>query len=105
MRVVDLTNQSIGYRLNILGVRVWKDRCQLVAKNGHGHWETLGAPRPLPVHVPARLEDIGSDALIQTAYQYDREKPGSDLREVLAQKRPFEEVMSEAVREGAPSLR
>ena len=79
--------------MNILGIRVWKDRCQLVGRNQRGEWTTFGPTRSLPVHVPHDISEIGSDTLILTAYQYDSERPGSDIRDVLALNRNFDEAL------------
>jgi hypothetical protein len=95
VRVPDQAANYIGYRLNILGVRVWRDHCQLVAADGRGQWTPIGAPRSLPVYVPSDASSIGLDALLLTAYQYDKEQPGSDLRQVLAQTKDFDVALSE----------
>ena len=65
MKVVDVIARSADYRLNLLGVRVWEDSCQLIAK-GEGSWSTLGARRLLPLEVPTtvdQLKGIGDDPL------------------------------------------
>ena len=41
----------IGDWLNIPGVRVWADKCQLVARTDGG-WMVLAPPRHLPLEVP-----------------------------------------------------
>ena len=92
-RFSDPKHRFIAYRLNILGIRVREQQCQLVAKNARGEWTPLGPSRPLPVVLPANASDIGSDALLLTAYQFDTERPGSDIRAVLAQSLPFEEAL------------
>lgn len=92
-RVPDPVHQYIGYRLNILGIRVWRDFCQLVAKDGHGEWMPIGAPRPLPVYIPDNPSHAESDALVLTALQYDSERPGSDIRDVLSQRKPFDQAL------------
>ena len=95
MRVVDREKKWIGFRLNLLGVRVWKDgRCQLVARNRDGRWDTLGPSRRLPVHIPDDVAVIGTDTLLLTAYQYEHEKPGSDLRALLEQSSDFEDAVN-----------
>lgn len=95
MRVPDRVGKCIGYRLNILGVRVWKDYCRLVAKDTTGKWTPLGPPRSLPIDIPNDPSSIASDALLLTAYQYEVERPGSDLRDILAQTKDFDFALSE----------
>lgn len=96
MRLVNKKERYVSYRLNILGIRVWQDRCHLVARNGAGEWKQLGPPRSLPVYMAENGAGIHSDPLLLTAYQYDRERPGSDLREVLSQTRPFDEALNDS---------
>ena len=93
MRVTNRVEKYISYRLNILGIRVWEDRCHLVAKDRTGHWLPLGSPKRLPIDLPESLDDIGGDTLLLTAYQYDLEQPGSDLRAVLSKRRDFHEAL------------
>jgi hypothetical protein len=97
VRVVNQQEQCIGYRLNILGVRVYRDYCQLIAKSGN-EWLTVGPMKPLPVIVPTDPGDLGTDPLLLTAYQYDQEHPGSDLYDVLAQRKSFDEALSQDYR-------
>jgi hypothetical protein len=87
--------KCIGYRLNILGVRVWKDYCRLVAKDASGKWTPLGPPRSLPISIPNDPSSIASDALLLTIYQYEVERPGSDLRDILAQIKDLDLALSE----------
>ena len=91
MTVINKQEGWIGHRLTQLGIRVWPDRCQLVAKTGE-QWMTLGPPRKLPLKVPrsaAELRDAANDPLLITAYQYMGEYPGADLAQLLAQKKDF----------------
>jgi|SRR5882672_10565510 len=95
MKVVNRGERWIGFRLNILGIRVWEDACQLVAKN-EKQWVTLGQSRRLPVHVPRTAEELAetaSDPLRLTAYQYVWAHPGSDLEELLAKRKTLESAM------------
>jgi hypothetical protein len=85
VRVVDRQADRIFYHLNLLGVVVSQDRCQLIAKSVEGSWEPIGPSRPLPIRLPQTLGEAEPDALLLTVYQYDRERPGSDLRGVLDQ--------------------
>lgn len=94
MRVRNPAAGSISYRLNLLGIRVYPTWCQLVARSGD-QWMPIGPPRELPVEVPSDAGDIGSDTLLATAYQYDAERPGSDLREVLAQRKRFDQALAD----------
>lgn len=91
MRVVDRAARQIDYRLNILGIRVWENACQLISRSGL-EWGTMGPPRDLPVHVPqnaAELQAAAADTVRLTAYQYNAERPGSDLVEVLRKSKDF----------------
>src|SRR3569832_2077929 len=45
----------IGHRLNILGIRVYRGACFLVARTDDA-WMTLGPSRRLPVQVPRNAE-------------------------------------------------
>jgi hypothetical protein len=85
----------IGYRLNILGIRVWADKCQLIAKSAD-QWVVLGPQRPLPVDVPLTVEElarVAPDSLLITAFQYMAEHPHSDLAELLAQRKDIEAAL------------
>jgi hypothetical protein len=93
VRVADRQRRCIAYRLNILGVCVWKDHCQLIAQDRSGHWDPLGPPRRLPIVIPKDPRFSESDPLLLTAYQYAIERPGSDLAAVLAQKTCFEKAL------------
>jgi hypothetical protein len=79
--------------LNILGVPIDRDDCQLVARNGT-EWQVIGAQRALPVELPEDVRELGSDPLLLTAFQYDQQHPGSDLRAVLAKRENFDEAMA-----------
>jgi hypothetical protein len=95
VRIVNRSGRWIGHRLNILGIRVWGDACQLVARNGT-EWIPLGPPRELPVQIPRNAEELraaASDPLRLTAYQYVTEHPGSDLAELLAKRKDFETAL------------
>jgi hypothetical protein len=94
VKVINRKEQCIGYRLNILGVRVYRDYCQLSAKSGN-EWLPVGPIKPLPVIVPEDPAGQGTDPFLLTAYQYDQEHPGSDLYEVLAQRKSFDEAMNQ----------
>ena len=100
VRVVNKLEECIGYRLNIIGVRVYRDYCQLSAKSGN-EWLTVGPIKPLPVIVPKEPAELGTDPLLLTAYQYEQERPGSDLFDVLAQRKNFDEALNDGeVRSG-----
>ena len=80
-RVASPNGRFIDYRLNILGIRVWEDFCQLIARSG-AEWSTIGTQRDLPVDVPQNPEELkaaAAEPLRLTAYQYCAESPGSDL--------------------------
>ena len=94
VRVVNQREQCIGYRLNIIGVRVYRDYCQLSAKSGDD-WLTIGPGKALPVLVPADPAHLGTDPLLLTAFQYHEQNPGSDLYDVLAQRKNFDEALNQ----------
>ena len=78
---------AIDYRMNLLGIRARKNTAQLIARFGKG-WTTLGTSQELPLstpRTPSELRAAASNTLLLTAYQYDSEHPGTDLREVLSQ--------------------
>ena len=98
MKVVNRKEGWIGYRLNILGIRVWRESCQLVARN-QGNWVTLGVEWDLPVHVPESAEELklaAADTLRLTAYQYLAANPISDLADVLAARKDFASAIQDA---------
>jgi hypothetical protein len=96
MRVVNRDAGMIDYRLNLLGVRVWKNAAQLIAKWHENEWATIGPRQELPVKFPVAppdLKDAAGDTLRLTAYQFDMECPGTDLRAVLALEKDFEAAL------------
>ncbi|HLH29781.1 MAG TPA: hypothetical protein VKY31_01170 [Terriglobia bacterium] len=98
MKVVNREERWIGFRLHILGIRVWGDACQLIARNGD-QWVTLGARRHLPVEVPRtaeELRDAAGDPLRLTAYQYVCEQQGTDLVELLTKQKTLDSAMLDA---------
>jgi hypothetical protein len=98
VRVTDAKARIIDYRLNILGVRVWENACQLIARNHDGSWGPIGPRWDLPVHVPVTAEELKAaslDTLRLTASQYDAERSGSDLREVLSGSKDFRAALSD----------
>jgi hypothetical protein len=97
LRVVMKQEQCIGYRLNIIGVRVYRNYCQLSARSGD-QWLTVGPVRDLPIIIPSDPAQFGMDPLLLTAYQYDQEQPGSDLRDVLAQRKDFDAALNDSGR-------
>lgn len=86
----DRPQDYVDYTLNILGIRVWKDRCQLIGRNGN-KWLPLGAAKSLPL-APA-------DEIFVTARRFKANHPESDILEVLSAKAP----PAGAVRRRAPS--
>ena len=99
MKVVNRAEGWIGYRSNILGIRVWENDCQLVAKIGGDRWETIGPRRTLPVHIPQTIEDKAAtaDSLRTTAYQYVTGHKEADLVEVLCEQKDFEVALRDKV--------
>src|SRR5690242_972687 len=92
MKLVNRKERWIGYRLNIIGIRVWENECQLVSIS-RGQWNMLGPRWDLPVHVPETPEELKAavaDTLRLTAYQYMNENKRSDLADLLARRKEFE---------------
>lgn len=97
IRNSDEKSRHIDYCLNIMGIRVWEDRCQLLAR-GFGGWIPIGPDWPLPIEVPdseASLIAAGEDALRITAWQYAQEHPGTDISEVLSMRTPFQTALKQ----------
>ena len=99
MKVVNLTTATIDYRSRRnLGLRVWKDRCQIIAPVDSA-WIEVGPQLELPLDVPSYVEDFQvtegvSNALRGAAFHYDLEQPGSDLVAVLNKEETFENALS-----------
>jgi hypothetical protein len=94
MRVPNPAQHCIGYRLNIIGVRVYRECCQLVARVGD-EWMHIGLPRALPISLPDDMRSVGLDPMLLTIYQYEAEFPGSDLLDVLALRKTLDEALRE----------
>ena len=91
MRVLNTPGGHVDYRLRILGIRVWRGHAQLIARDGE-LWEPLGFKYSLPIQIPATADELkaaATDTLRLTAWQYDQEHSGSDIRDVLSQKSDF----------------
>ncbi|MDI1227294.1 MAG: hypothetical protein PSY14_06385 [bacterium] len=106
MRIIDRELRCIDYRLNILGIRVWEDSCQLISKTGESSWTALGPRWDLPVRVPRNAEELhtaAADPLTLTAYQYHMAEAHADLVVVLEQTITFTAALGEVtLREAAP---
>jgi hypothetical protein len=79
-RFADSSARHIDNCLNILGIRVWETQCQVIA-----NWD-------LPVQIPSdeiTLRSAGADTMRLTAWPYQMEHPGTDIGEVLSQRKPF----------------
>jgi hypothetical protein len=87
-KCVAAEKHSIDYRLNRLGIRVWTDSCQLIARH-EDNWRVIGLQRSLPVYLSKEQEEGFVDPLDATALQYAAENPGSDLVDVLCRHKPF----------------
>jgi hypothetical protein len=95
LRIVDREAQQIDYYLNILGIRVWRSACQLIARS-EGKWTSIGPKHNLPIDIPRdepSLREAGSDTLRLTAWQYEQEHPGTDIRAVLSAKKDFDSAL------------
>lgn len=75
--------------LNILGLRVFEGRCELIAKHGD-QWVAIGNARELPLDAHA---DQHSDPLLLTVSQYDVTFPDTDLLPLLQGKRSIEQAL------------
>jgi hypothetical protein len=106
MKVVNLISATIDYRSHRnLGLRVWKDRCQIIAPIDSG-WVEVGPQLKLPLEVPSTAEDFQaadfqaaedvSNALSGAAFRYELEQPGSDLLAVLTKETTFENALAAA---------
>ena len=97
MLVINKEEKWIGFRLNRLGIRVWTDKCQLVAFTGK-EWITIGSSRNLPLRVPNNAEElisVADDPLLLTAYQYMAQYSGSDLAGLLSKEKDFDTALSD----------
>ena len=94
MRVANKLEQCIGYRLNVIGVRIYRDYCQLVGRVD-SEWKTIGPPRALPVTLPDDPGEVNGDALLTTIWQYEHERPGTDLLAVLARRKDFDVALNQ----------
>ena len=104
MKVLHRESGAIAYRLHLLGIRGWREDVQLIAKWREDEWTTIGPRRHLPLKfplIPSDLSAAANDTLCLTAYQYDMECPGSDLRAVLALEKDFETATEISVAAGA----
>jgi hypothetical protein len=102
MKVVDRRSTVIDYRPrdHRLGLRIWKDRCQIIAPLG-SEWTGVGPQLQLPLDVPQSVEDFlaaegDSKAVSVAAFRYELVEPGSDLFEVLKKEKSFEKAIEAA---------
>ena len=91
MRVINQEQRCVSYMLNILGLRVFEGRCELIAKH-RDQWVAIGNARELPLdeHMDA---DQHSDPLLLTVSQYDVTFPDTDLLPLLQGKRSIEQAL------------
>ena len=98
MKLVNHRSSFIDYRSRRhFGLRVWRDRCQIIASVG-SEWTGVGPQLELPLEVPSSVEDLPAwkgdkSALRVVAFRYELIEPGSDLLEVLKKDKPFEEAL------------
>jgi hypothetical protein len=98
MKLVNHRSSFIDYRSRRhFGLRVWRDRCQIIASVG-SEWTGVGPQLELPLEVPSSVEDLPAwngekSALRVVAFRYELVEPGSDLLEVLKKDKPFEEAL------------
>ena len=96
-RFADPSKKDVDYCLNLLDVRVWRETCQLITR-GNGECTSIGPKWDLPIAIPndeQSLKGAGSDALRLTAWQYENEHPGTDIPEVLSQKKDFDVAITQ----------
>jgi hypothetical protein len=101
VKVINRTTCTIDYRSRRhFGLRVWKDRCQIIAPVGR-EWAGVGPQLALPLEVPYSTEHFHAkedapNAIRVTVIRYDLEQPGSDLRAVLTKEKTFEQALAAA---------
>jgi CheY-like chemotaxis protein len=96
-RSSDEAARHIDYCLHLLGLRIRKTSCEIIARMGD-EWAPIGERRPLPVVLPAHeamLAGAAGDSFILTIWQYEHEHPGTDIRQVLTGEKPFETALAE----------
>lgn len=84
-RVVDRNAKHVEYYFGVLGIRVSESACRLIAKVDNG-WQELGPDRRLPILVPSTRTELlaaRDDLVALMAWQYEHERPWTDLRETL----------------------
>lgn len=92
MRVVNKHKRCISYTLNILGIRVFEEKCELIAKHGD-QWVPIGNAKQLPLDVQLAA-DPQSDPLLLTISQYSVTFPDSDLVAVLRGARSIDQALN-----------
>lgn len=92
MRVVNREERHISYTLNILGLRVFEDVCELIARRGD-EWVSIGSAKQLPLDLSTEA-GLESDPLLLTVSQYSAAFPGSDLVAILQGERQFEQALA-----------
>ena len=102
MRIVNRADATIDYRLlrRHEGLRVWKDRCQIIAPLG-SEWTAVGPQLELPLEVPSSVEDFRNaedarNTIRVAAFFYELQQPGSDLFAVLMKEKTFESALHAA---------
>ena len=65
LRIIDREAQQIDYHLNILGVRVWKSACQLIAR-AEGKWTSIG-----PNAVSRSIFPSDRAVAVEWSFRYD----------------------------------
>lgn len=102
MRIINRSTATIDYRLRRrhVGLRVWKNRCQIIAPVGR-EWTTIGPQLDLPLEMPSSVQDLGDvddahNTVRVAAFYYELEEPGSDLFDVLLQQKTFEKALQAA---------
>ena|SRR5215471_2412093 len=98
MKLVNHRSSFIDYRSRRhFGVRVWRDRCQIIASVG-SEWTVVDPKLELPLEVPSSVEDSPAwngekSALRVVAFRYELVEPSSDILEVLRRDKPFEQAL------------
>src|SRR5437763_14564114 len=91
------TADHVDYCLHLIGLRVWKECCQLIALD-RGDWSEIGPKWNLPVEIPTDDESLrlaAMEPIKLTAWQYEQEHPGTDIREVLSLRRDLAAEVSD----------
>jgi hypothetical protein len=92
MRSVNKQKGYVAYTLNILGIKVFSDWCQLIARHGND-WVEIGVRRMLPLDLSEATKDGSTDPVVLTIMQYHSVCPHDGLMDVVQGKKNINEVL------------